>query len=169
MKKVIIVTLILALSSCAASRKVTKTSADTKLEIKSSYIDTSQKSATLEFILNSVVKEIDLTKIKITTYYTEKDSTGKQLIKEQITIDKNTTTTTSTNSKEMKTDQENKAIRADTSLTGNSTTKTEITQTKGSSKFKLYLGFVLIIIVAGALIYLKYRNPIRTIFKRVFK
>lgn len=139
MKKVIIVTLILALSSCAASRKVTKTSADTKLEIKSSYIDTSQKSATLEFILNSVVKEIDLTKIKITTYYTEKDSAGKQLIKEQITIDKNTTTSTSANSKEIKTEQENKAIRADTSLTGNSTTYTETTQTKGSSKFKLYL------------------------------
>ena len=158
MKKVIIVTLILALSSCAASRKVTKTSADTKLEIKSSYIDTSQKSATLEFILNSVVKEIDLTKIKITTYYTEKDSTGKQLIKEQITIDKNTTTTTSANSKEIKTEQENKAIRADTSLTGNSTTYTETTQTKGSSKFKLYLIITGLTLLFGFLIFRKIKK-----------
>jgi hypothetical protein len=158
MNKIAIVLIVFLISSCAASKKVTKIETQSDVKVQTSLLDTSKRSAAWEIVLNSVIKEIDLTKILITTYYTEKDSTGKQLVKEEIVINQDRTTTVTSSATEVKTEQESKAISADTTLSQVTETKTEVTEKRGTSPAKLYIIVFVVIFTAAVGIFLKFRK-----------
>lgn len=158
MNRIVIVLIMFLISSCAASRKVTKIETQSEVKVQTSLLDTSKRSAAWEFVLNSVIKEIDLTKIRITTYYPEKDSSGKQLVKEDIVIDQDKTTTVTSTATEVKTEQESNAISADTTLSEVIVTKTEVAEKKGTSPAKLYLIVFAVIFIAAGGIFFKFRK-----------
>jgi hypothetical protein len=153
-----ILAIILLISSCVASKKITKIETQSDVKVQTSLLDTSKRSSAWEIVLNSVIKEIDLTKILITTYYTEKDSTGKQLVKEEIVINQDKTTTVTSTATDVKTEQESRAISADTTLSEVTETKTEVTEKRGTSPVKLYLIVFVVIFAVAVGILLKFRK-----------
>lgn len=139
MNRISIIAIILLICSCGTSKKITQTETHSKVNIESSYLDTSKRSESWEMIVNSVVKEIDLSKIHITTYYPIKDSTGKQLVKEVVLIDQNFTTSDSKYVKEVKRSEDMKAVVINSTLSRKSDSSyTYITERKNKS-LKIYL------------------------------
>lgn len=167
MQKVFILLAIILLYSCAPSKRVMQSESHSELDIKKSYIDTTKTLSSLEIVLNNVVKSIDLTKIKITSYYPTKDSSGKQLIKEEISIDNNKTVVSSSSEKELKTEQENKGVSSEIAIEGREDSKVEIIEKRGASKFTLYLIIALLLLIAGFVLYLKFKPSIISFVKRL--
>lgn len=161
MKNIIIIILTLILFSCATSKKVTNTDYHSNVDIQNSYSDSSKTTASWEIILNSVIKEIDLTKIRITTYYPQKDSAGKQLIKEVISIDNDKTVIASTARKELKQEQENKAINNKTNIKKAEDLKTITKESKKAIPIKYKLIFISVIL----LLFFIFRNKLILIYK----
>lgn len=169
MKNIIIIILTLILFSCATSKKVTNTDYHSNIDTQNSYSDSSKTTASWEVILNSVIKEIDLTKIRITTYYPQKDSAGKQLIKEVISIDNDKTVIASTAKKELRNEHENKAINSKTTFHKAEVLKTITKDKKARSPVRLYLFLTIIVTVLCIFLFIKHKANIIYFIKRIFK
>lgn len=118
MKNLVIIITALLLYSCGTTKKMTQTETHSKVNIESSFVDTSKRTSSWEIIMNSVINKIDLSKVRITTYYQETDSTGKQLIKEDIFINNNIKTIESKSIEEIKNQVENKGMIINNTLSG---------------------------------------------------
>ena len=167
MQKVFILLAIILLYSCAPSKRVMQSESHSELNMQSNQVDTTKRVSGWEIVLNSVIKEIDLTKIKITSYYPTKDSSGKQLIKDEILIDNNKTVVSSSSEKELKTEQENKGVSSEIAIEGREDSKVEIIEKRGASKFTLYLIIALLLLIAGFVLYLKFKPSIFSFVKKL--
>jgi hypothetical protein len=108
------------------------------VNVETSLLDTSKRFASWEVIVNSIVKEIDLSKIRITTYYPVKDSAGKQLIKEVVSIDNNKTSIESRFGKNIKSELVKKSIIVESLITEEGTLKTILGE-KSNTKYRYYV------------------------------
>ena len=167
MRNIFIIIAIILLYSCAPGKKVTQSESHSELNIQSNQVDTTKKVFGWEIVLNNVIKEIDLTKIKITSYYPIKDSSGKQLIKDEILIDNNKTVVSSSSGKELKTEQENKGLSSEIAIKDREDSKVEIIEKRGVSKFALYLIIAGLLIIAVMVLYLKFKPSIISFVKKL--
>lgn len=159
MNRIVIIAIILFICSCGTTKKISHNESHSKVNIETSFLDTSKRVASWEMIVNSVIKRIDLSKIRITTFYPEKDSSGEQLVKEVILIDNNITVTESKSEEESKTENENNGVALKNTMSGeNDISISNSIEKKLSVKNKVLLGAVIIIIVALTWLALKLRK-----------
>jgi len=158
MKGIIVFLMVLFFYSCGTTKKATQIETHSKVNFQTSFLDTSKRSASWEVFVNSVVKEIDLSKIQITTYYHDLDSTGKQLIKEFISIDKNSEITVSIFGKETKNENEKKDIGLKSRIIEESETKLKIKENKTSSKLINKVLICVLLLFIGIIIGYKITN-----------
>lgn len=155
MRKLILIVCLVLLNSCAATKKVTKTETRTESELIVQVRDSSTISSTWNDFLISIEKNIDLSKIFITSYYPVKDSiTGKQLIKDEVLIEKNITTTKETQLEQTGEVTESAEVVINSTQKVKSDVKDEVIFKKGASNFKLYAIIVFLFAFAMLLIYL---------------
>jgi cobalamin biosynthesis Mg chelatase CobN len=147
MNRLIIIVLILFLYSCGTTKKITQSDSNSKVNIESAFLDTSKRIASWEVMLNSVMTVIDLRKIRITTFYQERDSSGKQSVKEVIEIDHNVAVTDSKSAQQSIIEKENKAVSQASTLTRETETKVTTSIERESSpvklKFLIWIGVIL--------------------------
>ena len=165
MKKVIIVTLILALYSCGTTKKITQSDSHSKVNLETAFLDTSKRMASWEVMLNSVMTVIDLSKIRITTFYQERDSSGKQSVKEVIEIDHNVAVTDSKSEQQSKKEEGKKAISQASTLTREDDTKVTTSVERENSPIKLNFLIWIGVILAFLLIF---RILFRKFLKKIF-
>ena len=140
--------------SCAPTKKVTKTDSSTSVETTIKKIDTSKTEAAWQSVIDNVVSMVDLSKIKIVTYYPTVDSTGKQAVKEEISIEKNIATSAEINSAEKTILTEDKGIKEDSSQKFQNRNIEKVNEKKSGIPIKYYfIGFVLL----AGIGYLAYR------------
>ena len=131
--------------SCAPIKKVTKTDSSTSVESVIKKVDTSKTEAAWESVIDNVISQIDLSKIKIVTYYPTVDSTGKQAVKEEISIEKNIATNAKTNSTEKAIITEDKGIKEDSSQKFQNRDIEKVNEKKAGIPIKYYLiGFIVL-------------------------
>lgn len=153
MKKLIIVILIL-LTGCGPAKKLVKTDSRTEIETTIKKIDTSITEAVWQSVIDNVISQVDLSRIRIVTYYPTIDSSGMQAIKEDVTIEKNVVISSAQNSKEIAVVTEQKGIKEDKSQTIQNRNIETIKEKKTGLPVKYYLiGFILL----AGIIYLAYR------------
>lgn len=144
MKKIFIIILIL-LTGCAPTKKVTKTDSSTTVETVIKKVDTTKTEAAWKSVIDNVISQIDLTKIKIVTYYPTIDSAGKQAVKEEISIEKNIATNAKTNSTEKAIITEDKGIKEDSSQKFQNRDIEKVNEKKAGIPIKYYLiGFIVL-------------------------
>lgn len=166
MNRIILIAIILFISSCGTSKKITQTETHSKVNIESSYLDTSKKHASWEVLLSSVMTVIDLSNIRITTFYQGRDSSGKQAIKELIEIDRNVTVTSSKSEKQSKTEEENKGVSLNSSLSGENETKDSTSIERKSSPIKLNLFiWIGLILVFSLVVKIFFKKSLKKIFR----
>lgn len=164
---VIIITALL-LYSCGTTKKMTQTETHSKVNIESSFVDTSKKFESWEVIVNSVVKEIDLSNIRITSYYPEKDSLGQQLIKEIMLIDNNITKIKSETKKELLIKNDEKGVFINKNISEEDKSIISTVLKKRIIPVKLNLIIIIGLFLACLLIYLKFKDIIHAIIKKLF-
>ncbi len=154
MKRINILLIVFLISSCASSRKITKTDVD--VITQSDWTESVQKIDVYESLINTIANEVDLSTIRIVSYYAEKDSTtGHQLVKDEIVIEKDVIKTitsqtindsTSVHISEIKeTIEQKQSIRED------------ITHKKGASPAKYYFFIILVISFLVLVLCIKFR------------
>lgn len=144
MKKLIIVILIL-LTGCGPAKKLVKTDSRTEIETTIKKIDTSITEAVWQSVIDNVISQVDLSRIRIVTYYPTIDSSGKQAIKEDVTIEKNVVISSAQNSKEIAVVTEQKGIKEDKSQTIQNRNIETIKEKKTGLPVKYYLiGFIVL-------------------------
>lgn len=144
MKKLIIVILIL-LTGCGPAKKLIKTDSRTEIETTIKKIDTSITEAVWQSVIDNVISQVDLSRIRIVTYYPTIDSSGKQAIKEDVTIEKNVVISSAQNSKEIAVVTEQKGIKEDKSQTIQNRNIETIKEKKTGLPVKYYLiGFIIL-------------------------
>ena len=137
--------IVMLLPSCAPTKKVTKTDSSTSVETVIKKLDTTKTEAAWKSVIDNVISQIDLTKIKIVTYYPNVDSTGKQAIKEEISIEKNIATNAKTNSTEKAILTEDKGIKEDSSQKFQNRDVEKVNEKKSGIPIKYYLiGFIVL-------------------------
>lgn len=152
MKKLIIVILIL-LTGCGPAKKLVKTDSRTEIETMIKKVDTTRTEAVWHSVVDHIISQIDLSTIKIVTYYPV-DNTGKQAIKEDVTIEKNVVISSAQNSKENAVITEQKNINEEKSQTIQNREIEKATEKKTGLPAKYYLiGFALL----AGIGYLAYR------------
>lgn len=87
MKKLTMMVLIL-LAGCAPTKKLVKNESRTEIETAIKTVDTTKTESAWQSIVDQAVSQIDLSKIRIITYYPSVDSFGRQAIKQDVTIEK---------------------------------------------------------------------------------
>lgn len=80
------------MTGCGTSKRVVKTDTEIQSSIAVSKRDSSSSITAMQSIVERVVSQVDLSQIRIITYYPTADSSGKQPVKEEIFIDRNITT-----------------------------------------------------------------------------
>lgn len=137
--------IVMLISSCGPTKKVTKTDSTTSVETTIKKVDTTKTVAAWQSVIDNVISQVDLSKIKIVTYYPTIDSSGKQAIKEEISIEKNIATTATTNSTENAKITEDKGVKEDNVQTYQNREIEKVTEKKTGLPIKYYLiGFVLL-------------------------
>jgi hypothetical protein len=153
MKKLIIVFLIL-LTGCGPAKKLVKTDSRTEIETAIKKVDTTRTESAWQSVVDQIVSQIDLSKIRIVTYYPTVDSTGKQAIKEDVTIEKNVVTSSQTKSTEQAIITEDVVKSVEISQTFQNREIETIKEKKTGLPLKYYfIGFILL----AGIIYLAYR------------
>lgn len=167
MNRISIISIILLICSCGTSKKITQTETHSKVNIECSFVDTSKKSESWEMIVNSVAKTIDLSKIKITTFYPEKDSLGEQFIKDIIQIDNDITNIESIIRKELLIKNEENGIFLKNNKSEEDKTFTSTIFKKSNIPVNLKLIIIVVSFLAFITIYLKFKNIIHTKIKKL--
>ena len=135
----------LLLIGCAPTKKLVKTDSSTEIETTIKKVDTTKTAAAWQSVVDHVISQIDLSTIRIVTYYPTIDSSGKQAIQEDITIEKNIVTNSAQNSKENAVITEQKGIKEDTSQTIQNREIEKVTDKKIGLPVKYYLiGFIVL-------------------------
>lgn len=165
MKQILIIIIMLLLYSCGTMKKVTNSESHSKVNIQTSYVDTSKREASWEVILNSVMTVVDLSKIRITTFYQERDSSGKQSVKEVIEIDRNVTATDCKSEKQTKTEVENKGVSLTNEISGEHETKDSTSIERKSTPIKFNF-LVLIGVILGFFLVVKifFKKSLKKLF-----
>ena len=136
--------LLFLLTSCGPSSRIVKTDSKTEIETTIKKIDTSKTAAAWQSVIDNVVSMVDLSKIKIVTYYPV-DSNGKQAVKEEISIEQNITTNASTNSTDKAIITEDKGIKEDSSQKFQNRDLEKVNEKKSGIPIKYYLiGFIVL-------------------------
>lgn len=137
--------IVMLISSCGPTKKVTKTDSTTSVETTIKKVDTTKTEAAWKSVIDNVISQVDLSKIKIITYYPAVDSSGKQAVKEEISIEKNIATKARINSTENAIITEDKGIQEDNSQTYQNREIEKVTEKKTGLPIKYYLlGFVVL-------------------------
>lgn len=139
--------IVMLIPSCAPTKKVTKTDSSTFVETTIKTIDTSKTEAAWQSVIDNVVSMVDLSKIKIVTYYPTVDSNGKQAVKEEISIEKNIATNAKSNSTEKAILTEDKGIQEDSSQNFQNRDIEKVNEKKSGIPIKYY--FIGFIVLAG--------------------
>lgn len=87
-----LIILSIIMTGCGTSKRVVKTDTEIQSSIAVSKRDSSSSITAMQSIVERVVSQVDLSQIRIITYYPTADSSGKQPVKEEIFIDRNITT-----------------------------------------------------------------------------
>ena len=154
MKRIVLFLLIFMISSCASSRKVTKTGVD--VITQSDWTESVQKINVYESIINTISNEVDLSTIRIVSYFPEKDSsTGQQLVKDEIVIEKDVIKTITSQSINDSTSEHISDIKE--TIEKKQSISEDITHKKGTSPAKYYLFIILVISFLVLVIYIKTR------------
>ncbi len=152
----------LVICSCASTRKVTKTDIRTESELIVQTKDSTITSTTWQSFLLAIESSIDLSTLHLISYYPQKDTTtGKQLVKEEVTVQKNVTATKKTVQQEKADIKESTEIVTDITQKVKQDVKQEVLQKKGSSNLKLYIIIALLGITVLGLVYLWVRRIIK--------
>lgn len=156
MKNVIYILFALSIfSSCAPTKKLTKTETQIESELVVQVKDSTTLSSTWQSFLTTLESSIDLSTLHLISYYPQKDSiTGKQLIKEEITVQKNVAVTKELKQEEKVEAEERTVVIAESTLKVKSDVKQEVITKKGTSNFKLYAIIVFLFAFVILLIYL---------------
>jgi hypothetical protein len=138
--------MIALLSGCGPSKKVLKTDITTTTHTSAVKVDTSVVKVAWEDVLNTVVNQIDLSTIKITTYYPTIDSvTGKQPVKSDIVIDKNVKTDLKAEQKAAGTEVKKAGISEETKQNSQIREIVQVKEKKTGIPIKYYLiGFAVL-------------------------
>lgn len=146
--------MLILLTGCGPAKKLVKTDSSTEIETTIKKVDTTKTAAAWQSVVDHVISQIDLSTIRIVTYYPTIDSSGKQAIKEDVTIEKNIVISSAQNSKENAVITEQKGIKEDESQTIQNREIETIKEKKTGLPVKYYLtGFVLL----AGIGYLAYR------------
>ena len=146
--------MLILLTGCGPAKKLVKTDSSTEIETTIKKVDTTKTAAAWQSVVDHVISQIDLSTIRIVTYYPTIDSSGKQAIKEDVTIEKNIVISSAQNSKENAVITEQKGIKEDESQTIQNREIETIKEKKTGLPVKYYLiGFLLL----TGIIYLVYR------------
>lgn len=155
MKALIISIILIILAGCGPSKKILKTYITTTTQTETKKVDTSAVKASWEDVLNTVVNQIDLSKIRITTYYPTIDSaTGKQPVKSDIVIDKNIKTDLKNEQKASGTEVKKAGISEDTKQNSQIREVIQVKEKKTGLPVKYYL--IGIGILVGLFFVIKY-------------
>lgn len=159
----VLILMVLALTlGCGHSNKILKTDIIATTSTDFVKIDTSARKTTKEELMNTVLSQIDQTKITITTYYQSIDSsTGKQPIKEVTVIDKNIKTDIDIDKQDSKTEISKSGITENTKQKSKVQDKSQIKDKKTFLPFKFYLIAFSVLAVIG---YFAYRYIKNTFF-----
>lgn len=159
MNRIVIIAIILFICSCGTTKKITQTETHSKVNIETSFLDTSKRISSWEIVVNSIVSTVDLSKIKITTFYPIKDSTGEQLVKEIVLIEKNIIVTESKSEEELKTENESNGVSINNKIsTEDESSISSSVEKKMSVKNKLLIGSVSVLVLAFIWVILKFRK-----------
>lgn len=144
----------LLLIGCAPTKKLVKTDSSTEIETTIKKVDTTKTAAAWQSVVDHVISQIDLSTIRIVTYYPTIDSSGKQAVREDVTIQKNVVTNSAQISTDKAVIREQKSIKEDASQTIQNREIETIKEKKTGLQVKYYLiGFILL----AGIIYLAYR------------
>lgn len=88
----VLIILSIMLTGCGTSKRVVKTDTEIQSSIEKSKRDSTSSITALQSIVERVVSQVDLSQIRIITYYPTADSSGRQPVREEILIDRNITT-----------------------------------------------------------------------------
>lgn len=157
MKKLIIVFLIL-LTGCGPAKKLVKTDSRTEIETAIKKVDTTRTESAWQSVVDQIVSQIDLSKIRIVTYYPTVDSSGKQAIKEDVTIEKNVVTSSQAKSTEQAVIQEDIAKSEEISQSQQTRETETVKEKKSGLPIKCYLIGFIVLAGIGFLAYRFIRN-----------
>lgn len=136
--------MLVLLTGCGPAKKLVKTDSRTEIATTIKKVDTTRTEAALHSVVDHIISQIDLSTIKIVTYYPV-DSTGKQAVKEDVTIQKNVVTNSAQNSIDKTVIREQKSIKEDASQAIQSVEIETIKEKKTGLPVKYYLiGFVVL-------------------------
>ena len=137
--------MLILLTGCGPAKKLVKTDSSTEIETTIKKVDTTKTAAAWQSVVDHVISQIDLSTIRIVTYYPTIDSSGKQAIKEDVTIEKNIVISSAQNSKENAVITEQKGIKEDESQTIQNREIEKVTEKKIGLPVKYYLiGFIVL-------------------------
>lgn len=154
MKRIGLFLLIFMICSCASSRKVTKT--DVEVITQRNWAESVQKTNVYESIINTIANEVDLSTIRIISYFPEKDSsTGQQLVKDEIVIEKDVIKTITSQTINDSTSEHISEITE--TIEQKQSISEDITHKKGASPAKYYFFIILVISFLVLVIYIKTR------------
>ena len=135
----------LLLIGCAPTKKLVKTDSSTEIETTIKKVDTTKTEAAWQSVVDHVISQIDLSTIRIVTYYPTIDSSGKQAVREDVTIQKNVVTNSAQISTDKAVIREQKSINEDTLQPIQNREIETIKEKKTGLTVKYYLiGFVLL-------------------------
>jgi len=152
--------MLILLTGCGSAKKLVKTDSRTEIATTIKKVDTTRTEAAWHSVVDHIISQIDLSTIKIVTYYPV-DSTGKQAVKEDVTIQKNVVTNSAQISTDKAVIREQKSIKEDTSQTIQNREIETIQEKKTGLPVKYYL--IRFILLAG-IVYLAYRFIRRQFF-----
>lgn len=154
MKRIVILFIVFLLCSCASSRKVMKTEAE--VITQRNWTEYVQKINVFESIINTISNEVDLSTIRIVSYFPEKDSsTGKQLVKDEIVIEKDVIKTITSQTINDSTSEHISEIKE--TIEQKQSIREDITHKKGSSPARYYFFIILVISFLVLAMYIKIR------------
>lgn len=146
MRTILLFIMIALLAGCGPSKRVLKTDITTTTTKETVKVDTSAVKVAWEDVLNTVVNQIDMSTIKITTYYPTIDSvTGKQPVKSDIVIDKNVKTDLKAEQKASGTEVKKAGISEETKQNSQIREIVQVKEKKTGIPIKYYLiGFAVL-------------------------
>lgn len=145
MRFIFLLIMIAFVTGCGTSKKISTLDSKTTLETTFSKLDTTSKLESTQSILDQVMSQIDLSKIRIVTYYPTIDSSGKQTIKEDVTIEKNIVTNSKKQVEKHSIITEDKGVKEEFSQNYQNREIEKTTEKKTGIPIKYYLiGFVVL-------------------------
>lgn len=137
--------MLILLTGCGPAKRLVKTDSRTEIETTIKMVDTTKTEAVWQSVVDHVISQIDLSRIRIVTYYPSVDSSGKQAIKEDVTIEKNVVTSSQAKTTEQAVIQEDIAKSEEISQSQQTRETETVKEKKSGLPIKCYLiGFIVL-------------------------